>query len=50
MTRTEEFAPGRSRRRSAPAAPAIIELQMDPEMITTRQTLSEIRAAAMTAR
>jgi len=45
VTRTEEFAPvfeEAAARRGA----AIIELRMDPEMITTRSTLSEIRRQA----
>jgi acetolactate synthase-1/2/3 large subunit len=45
VTRTEEFAPAfeeaASRNRGA-----IIELKMDPEVITTRTTLSEIRRQA----
>jgi acetolactate synthase I/II/III large subunit len=45
VTRTEEFAPAfeeAATRRSA----TIIELKMDPEVITTRTTLSEIRRQA----
>ena len=42
VTRTEEFAPAFEEAVSGSQA-AIIELKMDPEMITTRTTLSEIR-------
>jgi acetolactate synthase-1/2/3 large subunit len=49
VTRTEEFIPAfemalRSRRG------AVIELRMDPEMITTRTTLAALRRQAETAR
>ena len=49
MSRTEEFAPAFE---AAVAArrPAIIELRMDPEMITTRTTLSALRRQAETAK
>jgi len=42
ITRTEEFAPA-FEEAAARKGPAIIELKMDPEIITTRTTLSEIR-------
>jgi acetolactate synthase-1/2/3 large subunit len=45
VTRTEEFAPAFEEAVSGSRA-AIIELKMDPEMITTRTTLSEIRRQA----
>jgi len=45
VTRTEEFAPA-FEKAAACNGPAIIELKMDPEMITTRTTLSEIRRQA----
>jgi acetolactate synthase-1/2/3 large subunit len=45
VTRTEEFAPA-FEEVAARDGPAIIELKMDPEMITTRTTLSEIRRQA----
>jgi acetolactate synthase-1/2/3 large subunit len=45
VSRTEEFAPA-FEAAAAGKGPAIIELKMDPEMITTRTTLSEIRREA----
>src|SRR6516164_3416077 len=45
ITRTEEFAPA-FEEAAARKGPAIIELRMDPEIITTRTTLSEIRRQA----
>jgi acetolactate synthase I/II/III large subunit len=45
VVRTEEFAPA-FEEAAARDGPAIVELQMDPEMITTRTTLSEIRRQA----
>jgi acetolactate synthase-1/2/3 large subunit len=45
ITRTEEFAPA-FEAAAACNGPAIIELKMDPEVITTRATLSEIRRQA----
>jgi acetolactate synthase I/II/III large subunit len=45
VTRTEEFAPA-FEEAAAHRGPAIIELKMDPEIITTRITLSEIRRQA----
>ena len=45
VTRTEEFAPA-FEEAAARQGPAIIELKMDPEIITTRTTLSEIRRQA----
>jgi len=45
VSTTEEFAPA-FEEAAAGKGPAIIELKMDPEMITTRTTLSEIRREA----
>ena len=45
VARTEEFAPAFEEAAARKEA-AIIELKMDPEMITTRTTLSEIRREA----
>ena len=45
VARTAEFAPA-FEEAAAGKGPAIIELKMDPEMITTRTTLSEIRREA----
>ena len=45
VTRTEEFAPAFEEAASRNQA-ALIELKMDPEMITTRTTLSDIRRQA----
>ena len=45
VKRTEEFAPALKRARASGKA-AVIELILDPEQITTRTTLSEIRKAA----
>jgi len=44
VTRTEDFAPLLRRALSA-ALPTVIELKLDPEAISPRQTLSEIRGA-----
>jgi len=49
VTRTEEFAPAFHAALASRRA-AIIELQMDPEMITTRTTLSALRRGAEAAR
>jgi acetolactate synthase-1/2/3 large subunit len=49
VSRTEEFAPAFEAAVAARRA-AIIELRMDPEMITTRTTLSALRRQAETAR
>jgi acetolactate synthase I/II/III large subunit len=49
VTSTDEF-PGALEEALGAGRPAVLELQIDPEAITPRQTLSEIRAAAMTAR
>ncbi|WGF86507.1 thiamine pyrophosphate-binding protein [Marinivivus vitaminiproducens] len=46
VTRTEEFA-GAFERAQASGMPALIEIRLDPEIITPRQTLSEIREAAL---
>jgi len=45
VTKTEDFAPA-FEEAAAHKGAAIIELMMDPEMITTRTTLSEIRRQA----
>jgi acetolactate synthase I/II/III large subunit len=45
VSRTEEFAPAFEEAASCKGG-AVIELKMDPEMITTRTTLSEIRRDA----
>jgi len=42
VSRTEDFKPA-FEEAAAGKGPAIIELKMDPEIITTRTTLSEIR-------
>jgi acetolactate synthase-1/2/3 large subunit len=49
VARTEEFAPA-FEEAVASGRPAVIELRMDPEMITTRTTLSALRRQAETAR
>ena len=46
VERTAEFAPAFQRAQAA-GGPAILELRIDPEALTIRQSLSEIRAAAM---
>ncbi|MCC7487824.1 MAG: thiamine pyrophosphate-binding protein [Burkholderiales bacterium] len=46
VERTADFAPAFERARQAGTA-ALIELRIDPEAITTRTTLSAIRAAAL---
>jgi acetolactate synthase-1/2/3 large subunit len=45
VTRSEDF-PDAFDRAVAAQRPALLELRVDPEAITPRQTLSEIRAAA----
>ena len=45
VRRTEEFAPAFERAMKAGKA-AVIEIQVDPEMITTRTTLTDVRKAA----
>jgi acetolactate synthase-1/2/3 large subunit len=45
IARTEEFAPA-FEEAAAGRGPAIIELKIDPEMITTRTTLSDLRRQA----
>ena len=49
VTRTEEFAPALERALAAGKA-ALIEIRLDPEAITPRQTLSEIRATGLKAK
>ena len=46
VTKTEEFAPAFERCLKA-GKPALIEVKLDPEAITPRASLSEIRAAAL---
>ena len=45
VERTEQFAPALDRALAA-GGPALVHLRVDPEAITPRQTLTEIRAAA----
>jgi acetolactate synthase-1/2/3 large subunit len=45
VSRSADFAPALAAALAADNA-AVIELRLDPEAITTRRTLSEIRAAA----
>jgi acetolactate synthase I/II/III large subunit len=47
VTDTEQFRGAFARAREA-GKPALLELKLDPEALTTRQTLSQIRAAAET--
>jgi acetolactate synthase I/II/III large subunit len=49
VTTTEQFAPAFERALKAGRA-ALLELQLDPEALTPRQSLSQIRAAAIAAR
>jgi len=49
VARIEEFAPA-FEEAVASGKPAVIELRMDPEMITTRTTLSALRRQAVTAK
>src|SRR5213079_2356424 len=49
IARTEEFAPA-FEEAVASGRPAVIELRMDPEIITTRTTLSALRRQAETAK
>ena len=49
VERTEDFAPAFERAMGA-GRPALIELRLDPEAITTRATLADIRKAAQKAR
>ena len=46
VVKTEEFAPALARSLES-GKPAIIELKIDPEALTPRQSLSEVRAAAI---
>jgi acetolactate synthase-1/2/3 large subunit len=46
VERTEEFAPA-FERAAAAGKPALIELRIDPEAITTRTTLSAIRSTTV---
>ena len=46
VERTVDFAPA-FERALASGKPALIDLRLDPEAITPRQSLSEIRAEAM---
>jgi acetolactate synthase I/II/III large subunit len=45
VTRTQEFAPA-FQRAVAAGKPSLIEIRIDPEALTPRQSLSQIRAAA----
>ncbi len=45
VSETAEFAPA-FRRAVASGRPAVIELRMDPEQITTRATIADLRAAS----
>jgi acetolactate synthase-1/2/3 large subunit len=45
VERTADFAPALDEALAA-GGPAVIELRVDPEAITPRQTLAEIREAA----
>ncbi len=49
VERTEDFAAAFARARQA-GGPAILELRIDPEALTIRQSLSEIRQAALAQR
>jgi acetolactate synthase-1/2/3 large subunit len=49
VRRSEDFAPAFERALAA-GCPALLELQIDPEVITPHQTLSEIRTAALANR
>ena len=49
VRRSEDFAPAFERALAA-GCPALLELQIDPEVITPHQTLSEVRAAALAGR
>jgi acetolactate synthase-1/2/3 large subunit len=49
VERTADFAPAFARARAA-SGPFIIELRIDPEALTIRQSLSEIRAQALAGR
>jgi|SRR5579883_3164792 len=49
VERTEEFAPAFARAQAV-GGPAVLELRLDPEALTPRQSLSEIRAAALKTR
>jgi len=46
VERTEDFAPAFERAIES-GKPAVLELRIDPEAITTRTTLSSIRAQAL---
>jgi acetolactate synthase I/II/III large subunit len=46
VLRTEEFAPAFERAMAA-GKPALLELKLDPEALTIRQSLGQIRAAAL---
>jgi acetolactate synthase-1/2/3 large subunit len=49
VLRTEEFAPAFERALAA-GKPALIEIRVDPEALTIRQSLSQIRASALESR
>ena len=46
VTRTEDFAPAFERAMAA-GKPAVLDLHIDPEAITPKASLSDIRAAAL---
>jgi acetolactate synthase I/II/III large subunit len=48
IEKTEEFAPALERALGA-GKPTLLEIRIDPEALTVRQSLSEIRAAALAA-
>ncbi|MNR50543.1 Cyclohexane-1,2-dione hydrolase [compost metagenome] len=49
VTRTEDFA-GAFERCQASGKPSLIEVQVDPEALTPRMTLSQIREKALASR
>jgi acetolactate synthase-1/2/3 large subunit len=49
VEQTSDFAPAFERAANA-GKPALIEVRLSAEVITPRQTLSQIRAAAMSAK
>jgi acetolactate synthase-1/2/3 large subunit len=49
VTRTEEFEPALDRALKA-GKPVVMELRIDPDVITTRTTLTAMRAASLAKR
>jgi acetolactate synthase-1/2/3 large subunit len=45
VTRTEDFGPALARARAS-GKPAVLELVTDPEQITSRTTITKLRAAS----